>query len=71
MDVIGQKVFGNTNQSLVRQLINFIISSLEVFLPALILNDPSILSSSSFIADSTWDLSIVPEVHADPLDKAI
>ena len=42
-----------------------------VFLPALILNEPSILASSSFIEDNTCDLSIVPEVHADPLDSAI
>ena len=51
--------------------IKSIISSLVVFLPALILNEPSILFSFSFIADKTCDLSIVPDVQADPLDSAI
>ena len=54
-----------------KDFINSLISSFVVFLPALILNDPSILSSSSFIADKTWDLSIVPDVQADPLDNAM
>ena len=42
-----------------------------VSLPKLILNDPSILWSGNFIAVNTWDLSIVPDEHAEPLDKAI
>ena len=36
-----------------KQLINSLTSSLVVFLPVLILKDPSILLSGNFIADST------------------